>query len=128
MIEKIEHVAIFVSDMERADKFYGEILGLELAARRQFGTTKAAFYRVGDSLLELIARSEPPQEPISEGLGTRHICFRVKDAHEAYQRLKAAQVEVVAEPERLGEVRLFFVKDYDGTTIELWEGPSPEDD
>ena len=127
MIEKIEHVAIFVSDMERADKFYGEVLGLELAARRQFGTTKAAFYRVGESLLELIARAEPPKEPISEGLGTRHICFRVKDVDETCQRLKAAQVEIVTEPEGLGEVRLFFVKDYDGTMVELWEGPSPSD-
>lgn len=125
-IERIEHVAIFVSDMERADRFYGEILGLELVARRQFGTTKVAFYRAGDSLLELIARAEPPKEPISEGLGTRHICFRVPDVWVAYERLRAAGVEL-PEPEAWADVKTVFLKDYDGTTIELWEGPSPND-
>jgi len=127
MIEKIEHVAIVVSDMDRADKFYGKILGLKLAAQRQFGPTKISFYRVGESLLELIQPAEPPKLPISEGLGTRHICFRVVDVRDAYARLRAEGVDLPEPKEFPDGAKSVFLKDYDGTLIELWEGPSPRD-
>ena len=127
MIEKIEHVAIFVSDMGQADRFYGEMLGLDLVARRQFGSTKIAFYRVGNSLLELIQRAEPPKEPISEGLGTRHVCFRVRDMRAVWERLRTKGVEIPEPQELPGGVKNVFLKDPDGTSIELWEGPSPLD-
>jgi len=127
MIEKIEHVAILVSDMGKAETFYGEVLGLELAAKRQFGGTKIDFYRVGESLLELIQRAEPPKEPISDGLGTRHICLRAADIQAICERLRAKGVEVPDPKEISAGVKNVFLKDDDGTSIELWEGPSPKD-
>lgn len=52
-IESIHHVSLPVSDLERAKRFYTEVLGLEEVPRPSF-KFPGAWYQVGDRRLHLI--------------------------------------------------------------------------
>jgi catechol 2,3-dioxygenase-like lactoylglutathione lyase family enzyme len=52
MIEGFNHVTIVVNDLDEACKFYGEVLGLKLLAKRQ---NKSAYFLAGQDWLALVA-------------------------------------------------------------------------
>ena len=84
-LDRIIETALYVDDMERADEFYGVILGLKPLRR---SATLAAYDVNGNSVLLIFKRggSAHTQEftgsthgsiPAHDGSGPLHICFAV---------------------------------------------------
>jgi predicted enzyme related to lactoylglutathione lyase len=114
MLRTIDHVYYWVSDMDRAVKFYEEILGLPLA--RRDGETWAEF-DAGPIRLNLHQGVEgwPPQP------GGATAVFRVDDLEAARSELEGRGVEFGHAAEVGEYARYATFSDPDGNTLQLIE-------
>jgi catechol-2,3-dioxygenase len=120
MIEEISHVAIEVSDLERAETFYRELLGFEPAGERLPGCERSVLLRtVSGQWLALCERAEPRSLP-DTGV---HQAYRVTAAHrEAIGKNLAArniQVHTYKEDRPAEEADNFYFYDPDGNRLQL---------
>ena len=91
-LERIDHVAIVVKDLDESIRFYTEVMGMELdrvLSLPEF-KLKVAFVTKDGADIELM-KFEDPSIP----LGVRHICAQVPDVPKAAQELSQQDVEVV---------------------------------
>ncbi|MEO0098948.1 MAG: methylmalonyl-CoA epimerase [candidate division WOR-3 bacterium] len=108
MIKKIDHIAIAVSNLKEAARFYEENLGLKLSGDENLPEqgVKVGFIQIGEVRIELV---EPlsPTSPISKflaekGPGLHHICFEVDDIEKELSRLAEAGVRLIDSKPRPG--------------------------
>lgn len=125
----IHHVAIIVSDYEKARDFYVNKLGFAVV-RENFRKERNDWkldLRVGDGAdaieLEIFAESNPPKRVNRpEACGLRHLAFRVEDVEATVAEL--AQMGIECEPIRLDsytQKKMTFFFDPDGLPLELHE-------
>ncbi len=119
-IRTLHHVSLNVSDLERARRFYGEVLGLEALPRPAFDFP-GAWYRLGDRQLHLIVH--PPTRTLrgTTEISSRegHFAIAVRDYDEARAHLQAAGVPFDARPRGSTPWAQIFLSDPDGNLIEL---------
>jgi methylmalonyl-CoA/ethylmalonyl-CoA epimerase len=131
MIKKINHVAIVVPDVQAAQAFWVDALGLTVshtAEVREEGVD-VAFLPVGDSNVELL-------EPVTadtgitrflekRGPGIHHICLEVDDIEAMLTCLRDHQVRLINEQPVMGHGgrRYAFVhpEGTGGVLVELYE-------
>lgn len=115
------HVAVQVSNLEKAEAFYTDVIGLQKIARHL--TFPGAWYQVGDFQLHLIV-SEWAKNPIREDKWGRHphITFAIYDLEGIKQALN--EQAIAFQMSSSGRAAL-FVKDPDGNVVELLQ-VSPE--
>ena len=123
--EKLHHVAMIVSDYQRAREFYVEKLGFPILRenfREERGDWKLDL-QFGDGELEIFAiPGAPPRPTYPEAQGLRHLAFRVEDIEEAVRELEALGIpceEIRWDP--YSEKRMTFFHDPDGLPLELHE-------
>jgi len=119
-ILELNHVAIYVRDLETAMRFYGETLGLPVVPRPAFNFP-GAWFALGAQELHLIVSPERDPAPRIDC----HFALRVADAHAAHAALVAAGVAINSlglRPD--GAVQVFF-HDPDGHLIEITSFPDP---
>jgi methylmalonyl-CoA/ethylmalonyl-CoA epimerase len=106
VINKINHVAIVVEDMENALSFWRDALGLELHELRDVPTEKSqvAFMPVAGDEIELVM---PTTEDsgiakylAKRGQGMHHLCLEVDDITGMMAQLKAKGVRLINEEPR----------------------------
>ena len=140
---RLTHVGIAVSDLERALRFYRDLLGFrrehELHVEgepsdtllRLRGVNLDAVYLVRDGVrIELLRFTSPPAPPhharrMNEP-GLTHLSFRVQDLDATLDALRAAGERVLEETIiRIPQVQAAacFVVDPDGQLIELVQSP-----
>lgn len=125
-LSKIHHIAIIVSDYERAKEFYVEKLGFEVI-RENYRPKKEDWkldLRVNDfTELEIFAPKNPPKRPsFPEACGLRHLAFHVEKIEEVISELQTLGIE--CEPVRVDEFtnrKMTFFFDPDGLPLELHE-------
>jgi predicted enzyme related to lactoylglutathione lyase len=110
-IEKIGFVAIPVTDIPRARKFYEEVIGLTVSDEMMGG--KWIEYGVGEDTLA-IANVSDTWRPSDQGTGA---AFEVEDFDEAIQRLKDRHVRFAAEPFETPCCHMAVVQDPDGNKL-----------
>jgi methylmalonyl-CoA/ethylmalonyl-CoA epimerase len=131
MLEKINHIAIAVPDMEQAKQEWGQKLGVNMSdplPQPEHGVT-VIFIELGGTKIELL---EPlgNASPISRFLeqnpdgGMHHICFEVDDILKARDHLLANGARVLGDgTPKIGAhgkpVLFIHPKDVTGTLIEL---------
>ena len=125
LFEKMHHVAIIVSDHDKAKEFYVEKLGFPILRdnyRPEQNNWKMDL-QFGDSELEIFAIADAPARPTEpEALGLRHLAFRVDDVEAAVKELEARGIQ--CEPIRWDtytQRRITFFFDPDGLPLELHE-------
>jgi len=150
MIQVINHVNIVVTDLDRSERFYVDVLGFR-ATRR--GHLEGAWIEAvsglrgvradvtfleppgGGPRIELIAYASPQGEaPAANSapntVGLRHLAFTVDDMDAAVARLEAAGVPLVGGPMEVpagvvrhaeGRKRLRYFLDPDDVLLELAE-------
>jgi predicted enzyme related to lactoylglutathione lyase len=110
-IEKIGFVAIPVTDIPRARKFYEEVIGLTVSDEMMGG--RWIEYGVGEDTLA-IANVSDMWRPSDQGTGA---AFEVEDFDEAIQRLKDRHVRFAAEPFETPCCHMAVVQDPDGNKL-----------
>jgi methylmalonyl-CoA/ethylmalonyl-CoA epimerase len=133
MLKKINHIAIAVSNIEKAAKFYQDVLGLSLSDVEVVAAqkTKAGFLRIGETNIELVQPSEPDSPLVkfleTKGQGIHHICFEVDDVEEEVNAFLEKGATMVDQKPRPGahQTKVAFVhpKSSSGVLIELCELP-----
>jgi len=142
-IQRLTHVGICVSDLERSLAFYRDLLGFEPEHElevdgeptdtllRLRGTKLKAVYLARDGVrIELLHFASPPAPPrharVMNEVGLTHLSFRVADLGAVVASLRAAGQRVLDEtvlrfPD-FGSAAC-FVADPDGQLIELVQAP-----
>jgi catechol 2,3-dioxygenase-like lactoylglutathione lyase family enzyme len=113
----VSHIALYVSDLEKARQFYEEFLGYEepYTLKREDGSVRIAFVKINeDQYIELFR-----ENPKHDGQ-LNHIAFYTDSADGMREYLGARGVKV---PEKVGKGKIgnlnFTVVDPDGHTIEI---------
>ena len=124
-LNTIHHVAIIVSDYERAKEFYVGKLGFQVL-RENYQARRGSYkldLKAGDQELEVFYMPGAPKRVTNpEACGLRHLCFRGESVEEAVRELAALGIE--ATPIRLDDYtgeKLCFFFDPDGLPLELHE-------
>lgn len=120
MIEGLHHVAVPVTDLERAKRFYGEVLGLEEIQRPAFDFP-GAWYALGEGQLHLIVHTSPRTLRGTTEIDSRdgHFAARVRDYDATLARLRAHGVPLKAKRVNVTPWSQIYVTDPDGNVIEL---------
>jgi catechol 2,3-dioxygenase-like lactoylglutathione lyase family enzyme len=150
MITQVDHINIVVSDLERSERFYTELLGFVVTRRALLegdwiesivglaGVCADVVYLEppeGGLRIELLHYRAPkgqalPETAQANTVGLRHVAFRVRGIEAMYERLRAAGVEFVGPPTAVpsgvvkhdaGRKRLCYFHDPDGVILELAE-------
>ena len=120
-IRSVHHTAVIVSDIERAKRFYGDVLGLREVPRPAF-PFEGAWYRVGDDQeLHLIVYPDARAVRGTTAIDPRdgHFALRVASYADTLRHLRARGIVCRELPENLTPWAQIYVTDPDGNVIEL---------
>lgn len=113
----IEHVAIIVTDLDRARDFYGRVLGLREVPRPESFDFPGTWYQLGSTCLHLLGK------PIRDSESSRHFCMRVPDLGIAEKHLQSVGWPFQWQTKhKIIGIDRFFLYDPDGNRIEV-QGP-----
>jgi lactoylglutathione lyase len=130
MIDRIDHTALVVSDMDRSIDFYTGTLGFRIVKELDFPGRKLVMIALGDdqaSKIELIRYDETDlTDPVPverTPLGLRHLALHVEDVAATFQALSNAGVEMEPDPpfQRPDGPPIAFGRDPDGVLLEFSE-------
>jgi catechol 2,3-dioxygenase-like lactoylglutathione lyase family enzyme len=135
------HLVVGVTDMDRALAFYRDVIGMDVvfetlisgepfdrvlhASRKQEGRVVGGL--LGGMMVELlsIGTSPPDYKPARRGItGIHNVSLSVTNLDDTHRRITEAGYPPEQEPFEIGGVRMFFVKDPDGTPVEFIELPN----
>jgi len=108
MLNKIEHVAFVVDDLEAAVSHYSDVWGLEVSHREHVADqgVEEVMFQLGDSYLQLLGATGPDTTVGKflerRGEGLHHIAYEVDDLEAMLASLKAKGVEMIDDQPRLG--------------------------
>jgi len=148
LIRGIHHATVSTGDLDRALRFYRDLLGLEVVhsiswergepvadrlTRLKDSAATLVMLRAGNAFVELVHYESPyprggdPERPVCDH-GITHICFDVVDVDQEYQRLKAAGVEFHCSPKTIdnGRIRTTYGRDPDGNVLEFQQIQEPD--
>ena len=117
----IGNIAINVADLERSERFYVDVLGLEVLNRIQTPDVEELIVGSASGGSQLILARHADGRPVVAGGGMWKVYVATDDVQAAFRRAVDAGAEVVAEPRHLEQfkVTIGFVHDPDGHLIEL---------
>ena len=116
----INHITIRVNDIERAEEFYGEILGFELL--RKMGKSMSV-YGVGEEDTLVLVEAETSYDPSSRDYRVDHFGFYVDSPDEVdklAEYFRENEVTVLSGPANRKRGRFVFISDPDGNMIEVF--------
>jgi len=118
----VDFITVPTRDFEEADRFYGDLLGLERS--KQWGSMPAREYETGSLTIALMQ---------SDAFGIefeRHshpIALHVDDVAAARERLEAQGVEFVADTMDSGVCHMAHFRDPDGNALMFHNRYAPKD-
>ena len=125
-LNSVHHIAIIVSDIEKAREFYVEKLGFEVVResyRKERDDWKLDLRVDEHTELEIFAEKNPPKRVNRpEACGLRHLAFRVESVGETVKEL--AEMGIECEPIRTDSFtgkKMTFFFDPDGLPLEIHE-------
>jgi catechol 2,3-dioxygenase-like lactoylglutathione lyase family enzyme len=134
------HLVVGVTDMDRALAFYRDVLGMEVVFERSISGEpfdavlhakgqqegRVVGGLLGGLMVELLSLGAKPatDKPARRGItGIQNVSLSVTDLNDTHRRISDAGYPPDQEPFEIGGVRMFFVKDPDGTRVEFIELP-----
>ncbi len=116
----LNHITIRVNEIERAEEFYGDILGFELI--RKMGKSMAV-YRVGDEDTLVLVEAETSYDPSSRDYRVDHFGFYLESEEkvdEMAEYFREKEVTIMSGPANRKRGRFVFISDPDGNMIEFF--------
>lgn len=111
-VQRLDHIALDVSDVSAARSFYGGLLGLKEVPRPESFDFPGLWYELGNAMLHIVA----PRQP---AIGKHHIALWVDDVHASADVLTHAGYEVDWERTKIPGIDRYFTRDADGNLIEI---------
>ena len=135
---RFSHLVVGVTDMDRALAFYRGLLGLDVVFDQTM--SGAGFDQalggsdghrgrvvgglVGGVMLELLSLGGGDSRPATKSIvGNQNISLSVTDLDDTHRRVRDAGYKPDQSPFEIAGVRMFFVRDPDGTAVEFIEFP-----
>lgn len=114
-VERLDHVTVNVTDVDRTKSFYTGVLGLTEVPRPDSFTFPGAWYALGPGpiLLHLV------HQAVADAKASRHFAVWTADIHAAGRALTAAGCSVRWDRTKIPGVDRFFTNDPDGNLIEI---------
>ena len=117
------HVVLRVTDRERAERFYGGVLGLPVCARLDEGGFKMAFFTLGNhhdfAVMEVTGEGSSRSET---AVGLHHVAFNIgttlDELREAKAKLDAAGIATTPIDHEV--TKSLYFADPDGNGIEVY--------
>lgn len=120
---RIDHVALPVSDMDEAIKFYTEKLGLQLTSRQvdPVHQEEFAFLAVEGGNLELLkSLAHPFEKPQIRLPYCPHLALVTTDMNAMLQMIQAQSLRLIKGPMKIeGKVTWLYIADPDNNVIEF---------
>lgn len=113
-------MTIRVNDIERAEEFYGDILGFKLV--RKMGKSMAV-YRVGSEDTLVLVEAETSYDPSSRDYRVDHFGFFLDSedqVDEMAEYFRENEVTILSGPANRKRGRFVFISDPDGNMIEFF--------
>lgn len=115
---KLDHIGVYIADLEKSIKFYEEMFGFKLVNRFMSGEAKIATLDIGGALLELVQR---PGSPGTPPVGNwSHLAIHAPEFDETVAKVDTKGIQKRLVTQANGN-RLCFFNDPDGHTIEIME-------
>ena len=122
-IQSLGHVVLRVTDRDRAEQFYGEVLGLPICARLDESGFKMAFFSLGNhhdfAVMEVSGEGSTRSE---SAVGLHHVAFNIgttlDELREAKRKLDAEGIAV--HPVDHEVTKSLYFEDPDGNGVELY--------
>jgi len=122
-IKTLGHVVLRVTNRERAERFYGGVLGLRLCARLDEGGLKMAFFTLGNhhdfAVMEVTGDGSSRSE---SAVGLHHVAFNIgttlDELREAKAKLEAAGIAIT--PVDHDVTKSLYFEDPDGNGLEVY--------
>ena len=138
MITALDHIAIAVTDLQRAISRFMEDFGITFEGTEdvEAAKTTTAFFPIDGTSIELVHPLNGTEGPLVQhlekrGPGIHHICFRSDNLDQDIVRLKAKGYQFISDEPSIGahNTRVIFIhpKSCDGVLIELNEYPKGHD-
>jgi catechol 2,3-dioxygenase len=121
-IKSLGHVVLRVTDRERAERFYGDVLGLPICARYDEGGMKMAFFTLGNhhdfAVMEVTGEGSGGEASV----GLHHVAFNIgttlEELREARDRLGAAGIATTPIDHEV--TKSLYFADPDGNGVEVY--------
>lgn len=122
-IQALGHVVLRVTDRARAERFYGEVLGLPICARYDENGLRMAFFTLGNhhdfAVMEVSGEGSSRSE---SAVGLHHVAFkigsRMEELLDAKAKLEAAGLTL--SPVDHDVTKSLYFEDPDGNGIEVY--------
>ena len=120
IIKKIAHACIFAHDLEATEKFYREVLGIEVVFRfMKAGKLIGYYLDAGDTThIEVFHKAEAA---FAETNAINHICLEVTNMDEAVAQVRARGVAALDKKLGVDGTWQSWLTDPNGVKIELFE-------
>ncbi len=128
MIDGILETELYVDDLDAAETFYGNLLGLEKISR---ASNRHIFFRCGSGILLIFNRTETIKPPSPDALpvpphgttGPGHACFRVspEKIDLIVEKLNKAGVSIESDFRWPNGARSIYFRDPAGNSLECAE-------
>lgn len=121
-VEQILETCVYADDLEQAERFYRDVLGLELHSK-QVG--RHVFFRCGAQMFLVFnadaTRGQFAEQPLHGCRGEGHVAFAVanREIQDWKNRLKRHDVELEHECIWPGGGTSIFIRDPAGNSVEL---------
>ncbi len=132
-IQRIDHLAILVEDIEQATAFWRDGLGMNVAHQQEVPAEQAriAFLPVGDGEIELVQPTTTDsglrRYLEKRGPGMHHVCLQVDDIEGMLAQIKARGFELINETPRSAadgkKYAFIHPRSAGGVLVELYELP-----
>jgi catechol 2,3-dioxygenase-like lactoylglutathione lyase family enzyme len=129
---RFSHLVVGVTEMERALAFYRGLLGMDVVFDQTMsgadfdhalGGADGHLGRVvgglvGGVMLELLSLGDGDGRPTRKSIvGNQNVSLSVADLDDTYRRVRDAGYEPDQSPFEIAGVRMFFLRDPDGTAV-----------
>jgi catechol 2,3-dioxygenase len=124
-VKELGHVVLYVRDLERSRRFYGEVLGWRQLGDVPLGARAAAFSggRTHHELLLIEVGEDATPIPAGRRVGLYHIGLKVGDSDDELRamlaRVRDAGVQMVGASDHTATHSLYIL-DPDGNEVELF--------
>jgi catechol 2,3-dioxygenase-like lactoylglutathione lyase family enzyme len=115
----LNHITLRVNDIDRAEAFYGALLGFKL--EKKMGRSMAV-YRIGTDSIVLV-EAETSYDQQSKDYRVDHFGFTVPSPEivdEVAAFMKEKEVTIISGPANRKNGRFLFISDPDGNMIEIF--------